>query len=61
MKAVMQFNPMYHFINYLRSIMMWNTNPGLLESAVCLGMALVVFAVGMFIFRRTEKKFILYI
>lgn len=61
MKNIMQFNPMYHFINYLRSIMMWNTNPGILESAVCLGMALVVFALGMFIFRRTEKKFILYI
>jgi ABC-2 type transport system permease protein len=60
-QAAMQFNPMYHYVTYFREIMMWNTTPDLLENLICLGMALVTFAVGLFVFRRTESKFILYV
>lgn len=61
MQTLMQFNPLYHYILFFRDIMMWNTNPGMMESGICLGMALVTFAVGFIVFRKTESKFILYI
>ena len=61
MQTIMQFNPMYHFINFFRNIMMWNTNPGALECLICFGMAAVTFLVGFIVFRKTESKFILYI
>ena len=61
MKIIMQFNPMYHYINFFRSIMMWNTNPGGMECLICLGMAVVTFAIGLAVFRKSESKFILYI
>ena len=61
MQTVMQFNPMYHFITFFRSIMMWNTNPGGMECLICFGMAAVTFLVGFIVFRKTESKFILYI
>ena len=61
MQLIMQFNPMFHFITFFRSIMMWNTNPGGMECLICLGMALATFAVGFIVFRKTENKFILYI
>jgi len=61
MQIIMQFNPMFHYITFFRDIMMWNTNPGLIECLICLGMALVTFAVGFLVFRKTESKFILYI
>ena len=61
MQTIMQFNPMFHYITFFRDIMMWNTNPGLLECGICLGMAVITLAIGMIVFRRTEGKFILYI
>ena len=61
MQAVMQFNPMYHYITFFRNIMMWNTNPGGMECLICLGMAVITFIVGFIVFRKSESKFILYI
>ena len=61
MQAIMQFNPMFHYINFFRNIMMWNTNPGGLECLICFGMAAVTFLIGFIVFRKTESKFILYI
>lgn len=61
MQAVMQFNPMFHYVTFFRDIMMWNTNPGGTECLVCLGMAAITFLVGFIVFRKTENKFILYI
>lgn len=61
MQTIMQFNPLFHFVTFFRDIMMWNTNPGGMECLICLGMALITFAVGFIVFRRSESKFILYI
>lgn len=61
MQQVMEFNPMYHYVSYLRDIMMNSTVPGIAENVVCLGIALVVLALGVFVFKKMEKKFILYI
>ena len=61
MQAIMQFNPMYHYITFFRNIMMWNTNPGGMECLICLGMAAITFIVGFIVFRKSESKFILYI
>lgn len=61
MVDVMQFNPMYHYVQYFRDIVMWGTAPGLLENGICLGMAVITFWVGFLVFRKTERKFILYV
>ena len=61
MQTVMQFNPMYHYVTFFRSIMMWNTNPGGIECLICFGMAAITFLVGFLVFRKTQSKFILYI
>ena len=61
MQKIMFWNPMYHYVTYFRDIMMWNTNPGGMETLLCLVFAVVTFAIGFLVFRKTEKKFILYI
>lgn len=61
MQQIMMFNPMYHYVTYFRDIMMWNINPGGMENLVCLGMAVATFAVGLLVFRKSERKFILYV
>ncbi len=59
--GVEQFNPMYYFVSYIRKIMMYGTMPDLATNLVCLAFAVVTFAVGFVVFRKTQSKFILYI
>lgn len=61
MQNLMMFNPMYHYVTYFRDIMMWNINPGGKETLICFAMAAITFLVGFVVFRKTEKKFILYV
>ena len=61
MVPVMNFNPMYHYVTYLREIALYGQTPGLMENLICLGMGLAALAIGYFVFRKLEKKFILYV
>ena len=61
MQHAMLFNPMYQYISYFRDIMMNGVTPSLEHSLACLGMAIITLAIGWFVFRKTEHKFILYV
>lgn len=61
MQTVMSFNPMYHYVTYLRQIALWGQTPSLTENLICLGMGLAALIIGYFTFRKLEKKFILYV
>lgn len=61
MQAAEAFNPMYHYVTYFRDIAMGQSIPGIEEQLICLGMALITFALGFIVFKATEKKFILYV
>lgn len=59
--TAMEFNPMYQYITYFRDIMMNGITPSLEQNLICIGMAVVTFAIGFIVFRKTEHKFILYV
>ncbi len=61
LQFAMQFNPMYQYIAYFRDIMMYGITPSLEQNLICISMAVVTFAIGMIIFRKSEHKFILYV
>lgn len=61
MLTVMHFNPMYYYVTYFREIAMWNTTPSLAQNLVCFGSGIVALAIGFVVFRRQQKKFILYV
>lgn len=61
MATIMNFNPMYHFITYFRQIALWGQTPGLQENLICLGLGIAFFAIGFVVFKKFEKKFILYV
>ena len=61
MMQAMQFNPMYHYVTYFREIAMWNTVPTLHENLLCIGFAVITLIVGLLVFRKLERKFILYV
>lgn len=58
---LMQYNPMYHYVTYFREIVLWGMTPSLAENLICFGCALAAFAIGYVVFRKKEKKFILYV
>ena len=61
MQTVMSFNPLYHYVTYLREILLWGTTPNLQANLICFGCGLASLALGLFVFRKTERKFILHV
>ena len=59
--TLMKLNPMYHFINTFRNLVMFGNIPGPNAWIGCILSGLVVFALGLFVFGRLQKDFILYI
>ena len=60
-QVLMYGNPMYNYLNFMRQIFLWQTNPEPITIAMCAGWAIVMIAIGYAIFHKFEHKFILYI
>ena len=58
---IIKYNPMSVYVNYFRDIVMNNTIPSLEQNLLCIGYAAVALIIGIFTFKKLEKKFILYI
>ena len=61
MQALMRFNPMYLYITFIRRILLWRMDPGLLVHGGCIGFALLSLGLGYLVFHKTEDRFILFI
>ena len=61
MVPIMQFNPMYYYVTYFRDIAMWGTTPSLTANLICFGCGAIALAIGFTVFRKQQKKFILYV
>lgn len=63
--TLIQFNPMYHFVAAFRQIVTGISLPSDIavapEFAICAFFAAVTLGVGLLVFKKLEKKFILYI
>ena len=60
-QRVMQFNPMYQFVTYFREIALWGATPSLEHNLICLFMALAMLALGILVFGKQQKRFILHV
>ena len=61
LQFIMKFNPLYQFINFARSIILYGNCPTLGQFAGCAVSALVIFFLGIFIFKKKQDKFIYYV
>ncbi len=61
MIAIMEFNPMYQYVTYFRAIALWAQTPSLEMNLVCFAMGAITLVVGVAVFNRSQKKFILYV
>lgn len=56
-----RFNPMFHFVNYIRSLLLYQSVPSVSLNVACAVYGAGMLLVGLLVFRRTERRFILYI
>ena len=61
LQFIMKLNPMYQFINFARSIILYKYTPTLGQFAGCGVSALIIFLFGIFIFKKKQDKFIYYV
>ncbi len=61
MLNILKFNPMYHFIRFIRTIVLDGVLPGFQQWIYCSVFAIISFALGVIVFKKTQNKFILYL
>ena len=60
-QKLMMFNPLYHYIDFVRQIVILQQVPTAQETMICAAFSVGMFAVGLLVFKKTEDKFIFYI
>lgn len=58
---ILTWNPMVHFVDFMRDIVLYNTVPTAQENLICAGIGMGFLALGLFFFYRKQDKFILFV
>lgn len=61
MLSVERFNPMFHYVAYIREALLYQRLPTLRLNVICLAFGLISLILGVVVFRKAQGKFILYI
>jgi len=59
-RIVISLNPMYHYVEAFRSVVLYESFPSLWSNIVCLSMGIVSLTIGLYVFYKKQDKFILY-
>ncbi len=59
--TLMRLNPMYHFIAYMRELVVNGSFPSMKENLFCLLIGLFMVFVGLFVFYKKQDKFVLFV
>lgn len=58
---IVKLNPLYYFLNAFRDVVYLNQVPSLNLLATCLSISVVALYLGVFVFKRKQNSFVLYI
>lgn len=58
---VIMNNPMYHYITFFRDVVLYGVIPQAQTWWMCIGMSVLMLVVGLGVFRKMQRNFILYI
>lgn len=61
LRILLKFNPLHHFIEYFRQVILYGQLPSGKETLICIGISFFSLLIGALIFRRHQDRFILYI
>lgn len=56
---ILKFNPLFHMIEMLRNIVLYDKIPTLKNNIVCLSFGLIALGLGLFVFYKKQDEFIL--
>ena len=59
-QQVLKFNPLYHYITFARTIILYDQMPSAKSFIICGASCLITLIIGMFIFKKNQDKFIYY-
>lgn len=57
----LKLNPLYHYINFAREIILYGRMPQPFTWVTCLVSSVAVLLIGVFVFKKTQDKFIYYV
>ena len=60
-RTLYELNPMYHYVTFFRTLVLGGAMPHFTEFLWCIGYALIFLLIGILVYRKTKKNFILYI
>ena len=60
-QKIFKLNPMYHYINFIREIILYHRLPSAQSFLVCGGSAIIVLIIGLIVFKKNQDKFIYYV
>lgn len=60
LQNVLKLNPLYHYISFARSIILFNQMPNVNSFLICGGSSLLMLIIGMIVFKKNQDKFIYY-
>lgn len=61
LQFIMKFNPLYQFINFARTIILYNNCPTIGQFAGCAVSSVVILIIGVVLFKKQQDKFIYYV
>ena len=60
-QIILKLNPLYHYITFARTIILYGKCPSIFQFLICLITSLVAFLIGVTVFKKSQDKFIYYI
>lgn len=60
-RFLISLNPMFHFVEYFRTVAIYGGIPSLWQNVVCLMLSFVSLTIGLYVFYKKQDRFILYI
>ena len=61
LQPILKLNPLYHYINFAREIILYNRIPQPISWIVCLVSSMLVLLIGIIVFKKNQDKFIYYV
>ncbi len=55
-----KFNPIYHLVDYFRCLILYGKLPSFRDNVVCIAFVVLSMAVGVYVFKKSESKFLLH-
>ncbi len=61
LREALVFNPLYNYVEMFRKVVLYGVWPGIYEHMICFGIAFITLIIGLLIFKRYQRDFILFI